>query len=489
MLPHPLFGGPGDCIKKHVYLQFHVTMGVVSYNGYNDYMKLHNLIPTACVTVTTILFIVSYFSFSERVHPGTYLGKKNISFFRKTDVSAYLKKSYGYSFNIRIRDKAYPVKYPQMGITLDTKASERVIFESNGLVFPDNVITFFRGINGKRIVLPGLIFSEHFSDFVDRTRFDFTQSPDRVDVDNRKKTLTLQDNEVVYRMDEEHLKSLILFNFGKKDVTIEPRLVQLIKTEKQERIIAENKKLSDIFSRPIEITVDVDGKTFKTVITSDELKSLFDIVYHNSKITFSPREDRLSYLIEAKIDPYLSRNTNIDMKALKADVLSAFLSRSKGDIDGELIARTTTVPLIETETTATHGEIAERYIEVSIAKQKMYLFDKGVRLKSYPISTGLYYPTPVGRFKIINKAPEAYSDIYNVYMPYWMAFYYGWAGGQDAYFGIHELPYWYVGNEKKQRPREFLGSPHTGGCISLDIGAAKEVYDFSYVGMDVVVYD
>ena len=136
----------------------------------------------------------------------------------------------------------------------------------------------------------------------------------------------------------------------------------------------------------------------------------------------------------------------------------------------------------------THGEIAERYIEINISQQKMYLFYRGNLVNSYPVSTGLYYPTPVGRFQIMNKALEGYSDIFNVYMPYWMAFYYGWAGGQDAYFGIHELPYWYVGQERKQRPREFLGSPHTGGCVSLDIGAAKEVYDFSYVGMDVVIF-
>lgn len=433
------------------------------------------------------LVIVSYFSFSERVYPGTYLGKKNISFLKKTDVSAYLEKSFKYSFNIHIREKAYPMKYKQMGIALDTKASERVIFENNRLTFPGNVIAFFRSIDGKKMVLPGLIFSEHFSDFVDRTRFDFTQSPDKVEVDNGNKTLTLQDNEVVYKMDEEHLKSLILFQFGEKDVTIEPRLVQLIKTDKQEKIIAENKKLNDIFSRPIEITVDVDGKTFKAIITTNELKTLFNIAYQNGEVTFSPREDRLAYLIEGKVDPYLSRNTKIDMKALKSDVLSAFLSRSKGLSGSSLLAKTTIIPLTEMETTTTHGEIADRYIEVSIAKQKMYLFDKGVMLKSYPISTGLYYPTPVGRFKIMNKALEGYSDIYNVYMPYWMAFYYGWAGGQDAYFGIHELPYWFADGERKQRPREFLGSPHTGGCVSLDIGAAKEVYDFSYVGMDVVV--
>ncbi|MBI4972993.1 L,D-transpeptidase family protein [Candidatus Roizmanbacteria bacterium] len=441
------------------------------------------------IFLISAILIVSYFYFSERVYPGTYLGKKNISFFKKTDISAYLEKSFEYSFNIQVRNKAYPMRYRQMGIALDKGASERLIYENNRLSFPKNIIAFFRSINGQKLVLPGFIFSESYSDFIDRTRFDFTQNPDKISVDNGSKTLALQDNEVVYKIDEEHLKSLILFHFGEKDVTIEPRLVQLIKTDKQEKIIAENKKLSDIFSRPIEITVDVDGKTFKAVITTEELKTLFDIAYNNGEVTFSPRDERLSYLIEAKVDPHLNRNTRIDMKALKGDVLSAFLSRAKGLIGDSLLAKTTTVPLTETDTTTTHGEIADRYIEVSIVKQKMYVFDKGIMLKSYPISTGLYYPTPVGHFHIMNKALEGYSDIYNVYMPYWMAFYYGWAGGQDAYFGIHELPYWYAGGERKQRPREFIGSPHTGGCISLDIGAAKEVYDFSFVGMDVVVYE
>ena len=200
--------------------------------------------------------------------------------------------------------------------------------------------------------------------------FDFTQSPDKVAVDNGNKTLTLQDNEVVYKIDEEHLKSLILFNFGEKDVTIEPRLVQIIKTDKQEKIIAENKRLNDIFSRPIEITVDVDGKTFKAIITTNELKTLFDIAYNNGVVAFNPREDRLTYLIEAKVDPYLSRNTKIDMKVLKGDVLTAFLSRAKGLIGNTLLAKTTTVPLTETDATTTHGEIVDRYIEVSITKQK-----------------------------------------------------------------------------------------------------------------------
>src|SRR3989338_6678902 len=258
--------------------------------------------------------IVSYFYFSERVYPGTYLGKKNISFFRKTDILAYLEKSFEYSFNIQVRNRAYPMKYKQMGIALDKGASERVIFESNRLPFPNNIFVFIRSLRGQKMVLPGLVFTENFTDFISRTRFDFTENPDKIAIDNGDKTLTIQDNEVIYKIDEEHLKSLILFHFGEKDFSIEPRLVQIIKTDKQEKIIAENNKLNDIFSRPIEITVYVDGKTFKAVITTDELKTLFDIAYRNGEVTFGPREDRLTYLIEAKIDPNLSRNTKIDMK-------------------------------------------------------------------------------------------------------------------------------------------------------------------------------
>src|SRR3990167_10717821 len=117
---------------------------------------------TLILTIISLV-IVSYFYFSERVYPGTYLGKKNISFLKKTDISAYLEKSFEYSFNIQVRNRAYPMKYKQMGIILDKGASERLIFESNRLPFPHNITTFFRSINGKKMILPGLIFSENFS--------------------------------------------------------------------------------------------------------------------------------------------------------------------------------------------------------------------------------------------------------------------------------------------------------------------------------------
>jgi lipoprotein-anchoring transpeptidase ErfK/SrfK len=100
----------------------------------------------------------------------------------------------------------------------------------------------------------------------------------------------------------------------------------------------------------------------------------------------------------------------------------------------------------------------------------------------------LYYPTPPGHYQILNKAKNAFSDIYYVYMPYWMAFYLD--PKINAYLGIHELPYW-VTNDGQQirRPRDFLGSPHTGGCISLDVGIAEKVYNWAEVGTKVEIYE
>lgn len=134
----------------------------------------------------------------------------------------------------------------------------------------------------------------------------------------------------------------------------------------------------------------------------------------------------------------------------------------------------------------TNGEIANRYIEVDLSQQKMYFFDKGELFKTYIVSTGLNYPTPVGSYKIKNKLPMGYSGIFNVWMPWWMAFEY--RNDIGAYLGIHELPYKLVGGQKIYRFGNYIGSRKTGGCIALAPGDSKEVYDNSFPGMDVLVY-
>jgi|GEM_PF-1764464 len=133
------------------------------------------------------------------------------------------------------------------------------------------------------------------------------------------------------------------------------------------------------------------------------------------------------------------------------------------------------------------GTLAKKYIEVDLTQQKMYLFQNGIMKKVYAISSGLEYPTPVGKFIIFNKATNAYSNIYHVWMPYWLGFYVD--PKLHASLGIHELPYWWSRGIKMRKPRENIGSPHTGGCIALDIGKAKEVYTFADIGTPMYIFD
>jgi len=435
------------------------------------------------------LAIVSYFYVVARVYPHTYLGKINVSGLTKEQIIKRISSFYDEPVQIKIRNRMYTMNYKHIGVILDQATTVRMIFENNSKPFPENITSYFQSLFSQKMILPSLVFSQDFINFGETSRFNFTQKQDEVIVDNTNKTLLLKDNEDLYRIDLSHFQSILLFHFGDKKAVLEPQLVQVINTDKKDKIDAKNNKLIDVFSAPINIVIQDDGKLISTFISSNELKRIYDVSYVNGEVVYTPHEDLLTSLIDNKVDPMLNRDKKIDLKTLKTNVLSAFTSRVQGKQSGPLLASTVLSPLKEVEQTNTHGEIAGRYIEISISKQKMYLWDQGQMIKSYTVSTGLYYPTPAGHFNIINKAPEGYSDIFNVYMPWWMAFYYGWAGGQDAYFGIHELPYWYVGQEKKQRPREFLGSPHTGGCVSLDIGAAKEVYDFSFVGMDVVIFN
>lgn len=161
---------------------------------------------------------------------------------------------------------------------------------------------------------------------------------------------------------------------------------------------------------------------------------------------------------------------------------------------GELSAQYTTPPPVEEQIVPvikegpnSDGSLSRKYIEVDLTQQKMYLFQNGMVQNSYSISTGLDYPTPTGKFIIFNKAMNAYSGIYHVWMPYWLGFYID--PKLHASFGVHELPYWYSKGLKVRRPRENIGSPHTGGCIALDIGKAKEVYVFADIGTPMYIFD
>lgn len=139
------------------------------------------------------------------------------------------------------------------------------------------------------------------------------------------------------------------------------------------------------------------------------------------------------------------------------------------------------------EKAGSDGSLAEKYLEVDISQQKLYRWQGGEVVGIHIISTGKYGPTPIGIHKIKNKAKLAWSPPAQVWMPFWMAF--GYNPNLQAYLGFHELPYWDGSNGIRiRRPFDTLGIPVTGGCIQLNIGEAEEVYNWTEVGIPVLIH-
>lgn len=212
-----------------------------------------------------------------------------------------------------------------------------------------------------------------------------------------------------------------------------------------------------------------------------------------SNIALTPREIRQMLAFTTRGD---TPSLNIDRTVFATTILSKLTDRQKADFQlDEAYPNTiallnhrfefdnvTPVVLGIDDGPSTDGTLADRYIEVDISQQKMYFFLNGSVYRQFRVSTGYDYPTPPGNFHILNKAPKAFSGIYNVWMEYWMGFSY--ANDIGAYLGIHEIAYG-VDDKGKHvyRLGNYIGEPKTGGCIALRPGESKEIYDLSYPGM------
>lgn len=121
-----------------------------------------------------------------------------------------------------------------------------------------------------------------------------------------------------------------------------------------------------------------------------------------------------------------------------------------------------------------------KYIDIDIGSQTMILFEDGVALDAYLISSGKRgMDTPKGNFQIHNKASRPWSKQYLLFMPYWMAI------TSDGKYGIHELPEWPGGHKEGAN---HLGIPVSHGCVRLGVGPAKRVYEWAGTGTPVLIH-
>ncbi|MGH2794993.1 MAG: L,D-transpeptidase family protein [Actinomycetota bacterium] len=120
-----------------------------------------------------------------------------------------------------------------------------------------------------------------------------------------------------------------------------------------------------------------------------------------------------------------------------------------------------------------------RLIEVSIKRQRLTAWRDGKIVYRFVISTGRRgYETPPGHYKILEKYKNRWSRKWSVWMPYAMRFF-------EGYF-IHQLPHkdgstYNIGATK-------LGMPDSHGCVRVDVGDAKQLFEWTKVGTPVWVH-
>jgi lipoprotein-anchoring transpeptidase ErfK/SrfK len=120
-------------------------------------------------------------------------------------------------------------------------------------------------------------------------------------------------------------------------------------------------------------------------------------------------------------------------------------------------------------------------IYISLSKQRMWVYEDGDQVFDFVISSGLpERATKPGTFRVQSKIPEAWSNIWQLRMPYWMGIYN--VGRVEN--GIHALP---INTRGVRLWAGLLGRPASFGCIILNTKDAVTLYDWADLGTLVVI--
>lgn len=161
---------------------------------------------------------------------------------------------------------------------------------------------------------------------------------------------------------------------------------------------------------------------------------------------------------------YWKEDVRPDLTNIFKDVYVSFLSGLDTNIDIEM-----------RDMPSTDGKYATKYIEVDNSRQKLYVWRNGQVEREILLSGPKEGYEVYGVFPIVDKGlnPKAPTGSF---MPYWMAFHY--AGGQESWYGLHGLIWWYDSNGRAvYEPESNIGVRRSGGCIRMVEEDAKYLYE------------
>lgn len=450
--------------------------------GFDSLSGLHPILTDALISIKRYYGVVKSFLIGVLflgifsitgmfvlVWPNTYLSQLNVSFWPKPLLKMFLENKYQGSVELLIDGEKRTVGYADMGVTIDI---DKTMEGFKTVSVTDLINKWVFSPSRMTLLQPIFIFSEDFE------KIAIDKLPKK-DVSNEKIVFDKDKGVFDYSVGQRKMK-VDTVDLQVKLVTIsklrsEPIEVEMVSEsdDLEKRVAQVNSNLERVRSKPIELII---GEANRRVVINP--KEILDFLIVETKDLFNTVNVSVS---KEKISKILADNgvTKVSADLTIKTISDNLTARYNNEAPRPIVLGADTGP-------NTDGTIAKQYIEVDISQQKMYFFENGQLFKAYDVSTGLKYPTPVGNYKIKNKLPMGFSGIFNVWMPWWMAFEY--RDDIGAYLGIHELPYRLVDGQKVYRFGNYIGSKKTGGCVALAPGDSKEVYDKSYEGMDVLVF-
>lgn len=178
-------------------------------------------------------------------------------------------------------------------------------------------------------------------------------------------------------------------------------------------------------------------------------------------------------------------NFGIDLNNLTKDSYVAFINDQEDDFLGArqaiFLNKNVSFKDVAAAPNQVLGQTSDtgaKWIEVDISDQKLYMKEGASTVGNFAVSTGKWYPTPQGEWKIWTKlrytrmrggsrALGTFYDLPNV--PYTMYYYKG--------YGIHGA-YWHNN----------FGQPMSHGCVNMKPEEAGIVFNWAQVGTRVVVH-
>ncbi len=138
----------------------------------------------------------------------------------------------------------------------------------------------------------------------------------------------------------------------------------------------------------------------------------------------------------------------------------------------------------KTQTTYAGGLSDDRYIEVNLSSQHLWVYQDHKVVYSSPVTsgaTGAVFATVTGIFHIYYKTTNTYLNghpygyNYNVFVQYWMPFYLG--------YGLHDASW----RSSFGGSDYYYGGSH--GCVNLPLATATFLYSWADVGTTVWVHN